>query len=70
MTQETMKPPPKKLTMRRQVRHGVSEHRHPDYTDDQLAEINARYDRENGFSLQIPTVHTNPGRKPETEFKP
>ena len=62
--------PPTKLTMKRQVRHGVSEHRKPDYTEAQLAEVNARYDRENGFSLQLPTVHTNPGRKPKTEFKP
>ena len=64
-----MKPPPQKLTMKRQVRHGVSEHRVPTYTDAQLAEINARYDRENVFSVQLPTVHTNPWRKPETELK-
>ena len=62
--------PPRTLTRRRQVRHGVSELRKPDYTEAQLAEINARYDRENGFSIQLPTVHTNPFRRPETEWKP
>jgi len=61
---------PQKLTRQRLVRHGVSALRKPDYTEAQLAEINRKYDQENGFSLQLPTVHTNPLRKPETELKP
>ena len=64
-----MKPTPQKLTMKRQVRHGVSEHRVPDYTPEQLAEINAEHDRRNGWSMQLQSVFTNPARKPETEVR-
>ena len=61
--------PPRTLTMRRLVRHGVGDPRTSAFTEAQLAEINARYDRENGFSLSLPTVHTTPLRRPETEWK-
>lgn len=55
---------------RKQVRHGMTEPRKPAFTEAELAEINRRFDEQNGFHLDMPTVFQNPARRPETEFRP